>query len=142
MTAAAKTTTTTAAAMRPHGRLWALATTCVGGRVRPPLPPARARLGLPPPDRVAPPLGRASSGLRSLAKTTPRCGVHGARASLGCEAGRSLQPPGGGAGTARGGQYARAVTPEQLQDVVGTAVRAVVDRGALPVEVPAAVVIE
>jgi len=40
------------------------------------------------------------------------------------------------------GQYARAVTPEQLQDVVSTAVRAVVDRGALPVEVPAAVVIE
>jgi arginyl-tRNA synthetase len=34
------------------------------------------------------------------------------------------------------------VTPEQLQDVVGTAVRAVVDRGALPVEVPAEVVIE
>jgi arginyl-tRNA synthetase len=34
------------------------------------------------------------------------------------------------------------VTPEQLQDVVATAVRAVVDRGALPVEVPAEVVIE
>ena len=34
------------------------------------------------------------------------------------------------------------MTPEQLQDVVATAVRAVVDRGALPVEVPAAVVIE
>jgi len=34
------------------------------------------------------------------------------------------------------------VTPEQLQDVVGTAVRVVVDRGALPVEVPAEVVIE
>jgi arginyl-tRNA synthetase len=40
------------------------------------------------------------------------------------------------------GQYARAVTPEQLQDVVRTAVGAVVDRGALPVEVPAEVVIE
>jgi arginyl-tRNA synthetase len=34
------------------------------------------------------------------------------------------------------------VTPEQLQDVVRTAVGAVVDRGALPVEVPAEVVIE
>ncbi|MBJ7452561.1 MAG: arginine--tRNA ligase [Blastococcus sp.] len=34
------------------------------------------------------------------------------------------------------------MTPEQLQDVVATAVRAVVDRGALPVEVPAEVVIE
>jgi arginyl-tRNA synthetase len=40
------------------------------------------------------------------------------------------------------GQYARAVTPEQLQDVVRTAVRAVVERGALPVEVPGEVVIE
>ncbi|WP_309229867.1 hypothetical protein [Blastococcus sp. TML/M2B] len=34
------------------------------------------------------------------------------------------------------------MTPEQLQDVVRTAVSAVVDRGALPVEVPAEVVIE
>jgi arginyl-tRNA synthetase len=34
------------------------------------------------------------------------------------------------------------VTPEQLQDVVRTAVGAVVDRGALPVEVPAEVVVE
>ncbi len=34
------------------------------------------------------------------------------------------------------------MTPEQLQDVVRTAVGAVVDRGALPVEVPAEVVIE
>ncbi len=42
----------------------------------------------------------------------------------------------------RGGQYARAVTPEQLQDVVRTAVAAVVDRGELPVDVPGDVVIE
>lgn len=34
------------------------------------------------------------------------------------------------------------MTPEQLQDVVRTAVRAVVDRGALPVEAPGEVVIE
>jgi arginyl-tRNA synthetase len=34
------------------------------------------------------------------------------------------------------------VTPEQLQDVVRTAVSAVVGRGALPVEVPAEVVVE
>ncbi|WP_346619808.1 arginine--tRNA ligase [Blastococcus montanus] len=34
------------------------------------------------------------------------------------------------------------MTPEQLQDVVRTAVAAVVERGALPVEVPADVVIE
>ncbi|TKJ29282.1 arginine--tRNA ligase [Blastococcus sp. CCUG 61487] len=34
------------------------------------------------------------------------------------------------------------MTPEQLQDVVRTAVGAVVDRGALPVEVPAEVVLE
>ena len=40
------------------------------------------------------------------------------------------------------GQYARAVTPEQLQDVVRTAVGGAVDRGALAVEVPAEVVIE
>ena len=41
-----------------------------------------------------------------------------------------------------GGQYARPVTPEQLQDVVRTAVGAVVERGALPVEVPTDVVVE
>ena len=35
------------------------------------------------------------------------------------------------AGAGAAGQYARAVTPEQLQDVVRTAVAAVVDRGAL-----------
>ncbi len=68
--------------------------------------------------------------------------MHGATASLGCEPGRSLHPPGGGAEAAAAGQYARAVTPEQLQDVVRTAVAAVVDRGALPVEVPAEVVID
>ncbi|RBY77363.1 arginine--tRNA ligase [Blastococcus sp. TF02-09] len=34
------------------------------------------------------------------------------------------------------------MTPEQLQDVVSSAVRAVVDRGALPVEVPAEVLVE
>ncbi|MGY2084612.1 arginine--tRNA ligase [Blastococcus sp. SYSU DS0539] len=34
------------------------------------------------------------------------------------------------------------MTPEQLQDVVRTAVGAVVERGALPVEVPAGVVVE
>src|SRR5688500_8505715 len=127
MTAAAKTTTATAPAIRPQGRRCALATTCVGGRVRPPLPPGRERLGLPPPDRVAPPLGRASSGLRSLAKATPRMRVHGAPGSLGREPGRSLHPAGRGAGPAGAGQYARAVTPEQLQDVVRTAVGAVVD---------------
>jgi arginyl-tRNA synthetase len=41
-----------------------------------------------------------------------------------------------------GGQYARAVTPEQLRDVVRTAVAAAVERGALPVAVPDDVVVE
>src|SRR5919205_554319 len=41
-----------------------------------------------------------------------------------------------------GGQYARAVTPEQLQDAVRTAVAAAVQRGALPVAVPDEVVVE
>ena len=41
-----------------------------------------------------------------------------------------------------GGQYARAVTPEQLQDVVRTAVSGAVDRGVLAVEVPDDVVVE
>src|SRR5919107_1088903 len=45
-------------------------------------------------------------------------------------------------GTQEAGQYARAVTPEQLQAVVRTAVGAVVERGALSVEVPAEVVVE
>ncbi|SOD93296.1 arginyl-tRNA synthetase [Blastococcus haudaquaticus] len=40
------------------------------------------------------------------------------------------------------GQYARAVTPEQLRDVVRTVVAAAVGRGALTVEVPDDVVIE
>ncbi len=40
------------------------------------------------------------------------------------------------------GQYARAVTPEQLSDVVRTVVAAAVDRGALTVEVPDEVVVE
>ncbi|MCW2533720.1 MAG: argS, partial [Blastococcus sp.] len=51
-----------------------------------------------------------------------------------------------GAGQARSagnrGQYARAVTPEQLQDVVRTAVSGAVDRGVLAVEVPDEVVVE
>jgi arginyl-tRNA synthetase len=40
------------------------------------------------------------------------------------------------------GQYARAVTPEQLQDVVRTAVSAAVERGVLAVAVPDEVVVE
>ena len=40
------------------------------------------------------------------------------------------------------GQYARAVTPEQLRTVVRTVVAAAVDRGALAVEVPDEVVVE
>jgi arginyl-tRNA synthetase len=40
------------------------------------------------------------------------------------------------------GQYARPVTPEQLQDVVRTAVGGAVDRGVLAVEVPDEVVVE
>ncbi|MCW2705536.1 MAG: argS, partial [Blastococcus sp.] len=55
---------------------------------------------------------------------------------------RQTPGPGRARGAVNPGQYARAVTPEQLQDVVATDVRAVVDRGALPVEVPADVVIE
>src|SRR5436853_7942630 len=39
-------------------------------------------------------------------------------------------------------QYARRVTPEQLRDVVRTAVAAAVDRGVLAVEVPDDVVVE
>jgi arginyl-tRNA synthetase len=46
----------------------------------------------------------------------------------------------GGAGEP--GQYARAVTPEQLRDVVRTAVGGAVDRGVLAVEVPDDVVVE
>jgi len=46
----------------------------------------------------------------------------------------------GGAGEA--GQYARAVTPEQLRNVVRTVVAAAVERGALAVEVPDEVVVE
>ena len=41
-----------------------------------------------------------------------------------------------------GGQYAPAVTPEQLRDVVRTAVSGAVERGALAVEVPDDVVVE
>ena len=51
-----------------------------------------------------------------------------------------------GAGQARDagnpGQYARAVTPEQLQDVVRTVVSGAVDRGVLAVEAPGDVVVE
>src|SRR3954471_15858457 len=46
----------------------------------------------------------------------------------------------GGARRAR--QYARRVTPEQLRDVVRTAVAAAVDRGELAVDVPDDVVVE
>lgn len=49
---------------------------------------------------------------------------------------------GGPAGRGAGDQYARAVTPEQLQAVVRTAVAAVVERGELPVDVPSEVVVE
>jgi arginyl-tRNA synthetase len=45
-------------------------------------------------------------------------------------------------GTPEAGQYARPVTPEQLQDVVRTAVGGTVDRGVLAVEVPDEVVVE
>src|SRR3954466_3321610 len=45
-------------------------------------------------------------------------------------------------GRRRGPQYARRVTPEQLRDVVRTAVAAAVDRGVLTVEVPEDVVVE
>jgi arginyl-tRNA synthetase len=52
-------------------------------------------------------------------------------------------PAAGRAGNTRDpGQYARAVTPEQLQDVVRTAVGGAVDRGVLAVEVPDEVVVE
>src|SRR4051812_44177837 len=88
ITATPNTTTATAAAMRPHGlRCWV--TTCVGGRVRPLPPPGRAAVRVaavlvperaaPPPDGLpGPPRGaRLSSGLRSLAKATPRYGARG-----------------------------------------------------------------
>src|SRR3712207_4015465 len=45
-------------------------------------------------------------------------------------------------GAQEAGQYARAVTPEQLRDVVRTAVAAAVERGALAVPVPEDVVVE
>jgi arginyl-tRNA synthetase len=45
-------------------------------------------------------------------------------------------------GAPEAGQYARPVTPEQLQDVVRTAVGGTVDRGVLAVEVPDEVVVE
>jgi arginyl-tRNA synthetase len=50
--------------------------------------------------------------------------------------------PGGPTGGGNPGQYARAVTPEQLRDVVRTVVTAAVDRGVLAVQVPDEVVIE
>src|SRR5947208_6873153 len=49
---------------------------------------------------------------------------------------------GGSGGSIRADQYARAVTPEQLREVVRTAVAAVVDRGELAVAVPDEVVVE
>ncbi len=53
------------------------------------------------------------------------------------------RPPGRtGRNTRRRAQYAREVTPEQLRDVVRTAVAAVVDRGALAVAVPDEVTVE
>jgi arginyl-tRNA synthetase len=56
---------------------------------------------------------------------------------------RGNRPRSDGPGTpVRAGQYARAVTPEQLRDVVRTAVAAAVARGVLAVEVPDDVVIE
>ena len=50
--------------------------------------------------------------------------------------------PGRARGARKTGQYARAVTPEQLQDVVRTAVSGAVGRGVLAVEVPDEVVVE
>src|SRR3954469_18636104 len=88
ITAAPNTTTATAAAIRPHGlRCWV--TTRVGGRVRPLAPVGRAagRVAVFVPDRALPPPEdllpdpprhlRLSSGLRSLAKATPRYGARG-----------------------------------------------------------------
>src|SRR4051794_5331305 len=99
----------------PHGRRgWV--TTCVGGRVRPPLPPGRAVAlllvttplllaeplpaaePLPPgaPEPVArpdPPRGaRASSVVRSLATASPRYGARGRRAGWGALSAGSLGP--------------------------------------------------
>ena len=169
MTAAAKTTTATAAAMRPHGFCWV--TTLTGGRVRPlpTCPPGAARRPAgagPPTGRAA--VVRPFSGLGSLATAAPRCAADPAA----CAADRAGHLAGGsecrcgacapgaprpalGAGGDRDGrgrrgggdhrctpQYARAVTPEQLSDVVRSAVAAVVERGALTVAVPDEVVIE
>src|SRR4051794_13963499 len=93
--------------MRPHG-LRCCVTTCVGGRVRPLPPPGRAAVFVPgraapvPDDLLAPepdglpepPRGaRLSSGLRSLAKATPRYGARGGR-----RAGRARPPPRGSLG--------------------------------------------
>src|SRR5690349_14935406 len=92
-----------AAAIRPHGLRCAV-TTCVGGRVRP-LPPlggAAGRVAVFVPERALlapealpdPPRDvRLSSGLRSLAKATPR---YGARRRRG--AGRASPPPRGSLG--------------------------------------------
>src|SRR3954449_6115540 len=171
MTAAAKTTTAIAPTIRPQGlRCWV--TTCVGGRVRPPLPPPGRAVPWAPerddePPRAGwagpPPLSsrarRASSVLRSLAKATPPAGRGGAApsgahtstgaASLGRQPVHAEEPQGRGREQrdGRGGpcaarQYARRVTPEQLRDVVRTAVAAAVDRGELAVAVPDDVVVE
>ena len=105
------------------------ATTCVGGRVRAALAAADGRTGSRL-RRRAWPAGRVpSSGVRSLAKASPRCvrvGSDGAPPSGSPSLGRL---PGGPLERGRAarrprvpGQYARAVTPEQLQDVVRTAV--------------------
>src|SRR3954470_21068135 len=114
----------------PQGLCWA--TTCVGGRVRPPL-----AAGLPLP----------VAGMRSLAKASPRCRVPGVRArsasaSLGPLPVHAGQQSGRPDGAWAHGQYARAVTPEQLRDAVRTAVAAAVGRGALAVPVPEDVVVE
>src|SRR3954452_22408481 len=171
MTAAAKTTTAIAPTIRPQGlRCWV--TTCVGGRVRPPLPPpGRAVPWAPERDDESPPAGRAgplrlssrarrgSAVLRSWAKATPPAGRGGAApagahtstgaASLGRQPVHAEEPQGRGREQRDGRgrpcaarQYARRVTPEQLRDVVRTAVAAAVDRGVLSVEVPADVVVE
>src|SRR3712207_6326904 len=160
MATTAKRTTATAAAIRPQGRRGAV-TTCVGGRVRPrPPPPVRAA-DAPLPAADEPPRAGPSlpglPGVRSLAKASPSNGCSVAPGAVRARVGRQsrfgtcLLPvsasewsstPAGAVLACDRPQYARAVTPEQLRDVVRAAVAAVVDRGALGVAVPDDVVIE
>src|SRR3954454_7763337 len=113
----------------PQGRCWA--TTCVGGRVRPPL-----AAGLPLP----------VAGMRSLAKASPRCRVPGVRPLCVGESRAAPCAPRVTVREAQRGPGSRSV--RSSGDTGAAAGRRPdrrgrgVERGALPIEVPGEVVVE